>query len=290
MDWVAADAAQFAPASKLGGLWGGTVPNNDTTLTVACAIAAGGNVPKSVIPILVACESPATDARQMCDAALSLAYSETGAWSELERHTLAWQLREPASMFPALIRAGALVELKRFDDADAAAAAVSKDPNNHEMLAARARVAWERHAVDEAIRRYEALTKSASATSMDKNNYAWLLLVEHKDLTTAVELARAASRDTKDSPQVLNTLSVIEAELGDLKAAMSDTLRSIDARRGTKPEDSDWYAIGRIYEELGLREDAVVAYRRINDKAKRLSSSGPMAADRLKRLSAKSSR
>ncbi len=290
MDWLAADAAQFAPKSRFGEVWGATVPNNDKTLAVACAIAAGGKVPKSAIPTLVACESPATGARSLCDAALSMAYFQAEDWGGLERHAAAWQAREPASAFPSPIRLAALVELKRFDDADTAATALSKDPNDREVLAARAQIASERRTVDEAIRRYDTLVKVASAKPIDKNNYAWLLMVEHKDLTAAVELARAALRDAKDSPQVLNTLSVIEAELGELKAAMDDTIRAIDARRGTMPTDGDWYAVGRVYEQLGLREDAITAYRRITGVGTHFQSAAALGADRLKQLSAKSSR
>jgi hypothetical protein len=33
--------------------------------------------------------------------------------------------------------------------------------------------------------------------------------------------------------------------------------------RHTRPDGVDWYVFGRIFEQLGLRDDAIAAYQRV---------------------------
>ena len=285
MDWLHTDLAQFVPGSRLLDAWGGTVPRDDKALAVAASITASGSAGERLIPVLAKCESPAKDVRATCDRALKLVLYETKRWKDLEQHAIAWQAREPTSIEPLKVRLGTLIELKRYDEAETLAGTLSKDPNDHDMLSYLAQLAAQRGAIEDAVRRYDGLVKSASGIAMDKNNFAWFLLAAHRDPKLSLELANAALREMTNET-VLNTVSTIEIDQGDLQAGMNHTLKAMEARGDRRPQDLDWFVIGRLHEHLGLRDDAISAYRRIDRKAPRFGSAGAMAVDRLKVLGA----
>jgi tetratricopeptide (TPR) repeat protein len=284
MAWLHADIAAVARASKLLTIWGGSVPTDDKALSVAAAIMAFGSASDRAVPVLAKCES-APDVRPMCDMALALQYEAAQRWKELEAHAVAWHAREPTATFSASFLITALLKLKRYDEADAVALTSSKDPNDHDVLVKRASIASTRRDVPEAARRFDALVKSASAKAMDKNNFAWWMLGEKRDLKLALELAQAALRDSS-GPEILNTLAAIEAELGDVSLARAHTIKAIEARQDDVPDAADWYVIGRMYEQLGLRTDAIAAYKRIKTPDAFFPSSKALAVDRLKVLGA----
>lgn len=68
---------------------------------------------------------------------------------------------------------------------------------------------------------------------------------------------------SKADSYLLNTLAAIEAERGDLAAAKADEWKAMEVGARAKPDSGDWYVVGRIAEQLGLREDAIGAYRRV---------------------------
>ena len=65
----------------------------------------------------------------------------------------------------------------------------------------------------------------------------------------------------------LHTKAVVEAELGDLQAAIDDDRKAIDHRLRKEPDDADWYLQGRIAELVGLPDNAISAYRQLKAPA-----------------------
>ena len=51
--------------------------------------------------------------------------------------------------------------------------------------------------------------------------------------------------------------------MGDLDRAIRDNGKAMELRNSTEPDDGDWYVAGRIYEQLGLANDAAAAYKRV---------------------------
>lgn len=284
MEWLHADLASSQPKAALLKVWTGTSPLGDKALAVAAAVSAAGTAGERSLAVLAKCEA-APDARMGCDLALALHYSRNRRWKELETHAKAWRARDPAAHIATQFQVEALRGLRRHDDADTLALALDADPNAHEVAARRASIAAERRDVPEAERRYEALVKSATASAADKNNYAWWMLGEKRDLKAALDFAQAAVREA-GTPEQLNTLAAIEAERGDLGLARAHIVKAIDARVENAPANSDWYVIGRIYEQLGLRADAIAAYRRLDATDATFPSSTFYAMQRLKVLGA----
>ena len=100
------------------------------------------------------------------------------------------------------------------------------------------------------------------------NNIAWYALftgkIEDADLATAIKSTQMA----KDSPSILHTLACLYAEVGRTKEAHDLLLRGMDDMNLDEPNDSYWYAFGRIAEQYGEREIAIADYRKL-EKPKR---------------------
>ncbi|HSS02059.1 MAG TPA: DUF3857 domain-containing protein [Kofleriaceae bacterium] len=81
----------------------------------------------------------------------------------------------------------------------------------------------------------------------------------------AIRVAAAVLARTADADRTMavNTLAAIEAERGDLDAAVHDNWKAMELAGTVEPLAGDWYVAGRIYEQLGLAADAAAAYKRI---------------------------
>ncbi len=285
LEWLRADVAKSTPKAEVLKLWGSSAPLDDKALAVVAASLAFGTAGDRSVPVLAKCESAPT-ARPGCDVALAEHQFHKHQWKELEAHAKAWRGRDPAAKMANYYLLEALRRLGRHDEADEVALSLDPDPNAREVIAARAENAAKRRDIPEATRRYTGLIAAAGVTSMDKNNYAWWMLGEKRDLKAALELAQAAVREGS-GPYQLNTLAAIEAELGDVGLARTHLIKALDARQESAPDSSDWYVIGRIYEQLGLRADAIAAYRRLDATDASFPSSAFYALERLKVLGAK---
>jgi tetratricopeptide (TPR) repeat protein len=136
---------------------------------------------------------------------------------------------------------------------------------------------------------WRKVTASRDANTGDFNNLAWLSLfrggVTDSDVSVAL---RAASMSQNRSPSILHTVAALYAEVGKTAEARQVILQSM-ALSGRIPEREDWYVFGRIYEQLGEREAAIAAYRKVTgpqDEKEPASptSSATLAERRLKAL------
>lgn len=140
----------------------------------------------------------------------------------------------------------------------------------------------------EAIRRFEALLQTPVATPTMHNNAAWLHLFTGTDLQGALALIRKAAGPDREriSYGQLNTIAALEAELGELGAAKLDGWQSMENIGRAVPLGPDWLIYGMIAEQLGLRDDAIAAYRRI-PRSNQLDGVFALAQRRLTRLGVK---
>ncbi|HWO19018.1 MAG TPA: DUF3857 domain-containing protein [Kofleriaceae bacterium] len=288
LDWLVQDAPQAAHGA-LAQLWGAGRPRDRDAITLAGALLAGASDADRVLPIVTRCASPLPAARAACDRAHADVLRERRQWHELEAHAAAWVGRAASSGPAWITRMEALAELGRGAEADQVYAAASAAlPGDLAVANAWAEVAAQRRDYAESVRRYDVLLQRPDAGTEEQNSAAWLRLFTGSDLPRALELAqKAVGPDrTKASYDALHTLASVEAELGDVHAAVVDGREAMVKIRRATPEAPDWYLYGRIAEQLGLRDDAIAAYRRAAIDAKVQYSSPALAKLRLARLGA----
>ena len=122
-------------------------------------------------------------------------------------------------------------------------------------------------------------------TLEDYNNAAWYALFTRKDLDHALEQARhAAGNDRRSDSAALHTLAAVYAEMGKNLEAREALMQSIRKRGSDKPESSDWYVLGRIAENYGVKDAALAAYHRVDNKDFTGASTFELAKRRLATL------
>jgi tetratricopeptide (TPR) repeat protein len=153
---------------------------------------------------------------------------------------------------------------------------LAKDPNDAitASLLAGAETAQGHFAAAQAL--YRARMTRTGESAFNANNYGWNAVlagdVTLEKVRAVEETLDASDPDTKGS--LLHTIAAMHAELGNSTKARDYALRAMDAWRIEEPNDKTWYVLGRISEQLGLRDAALRNYQR----ATRLSS-GEVAID-----------
>jgi len=289
LDWVAADVAGArGPMMILSRVWGTNLPRTKQAMELAAAVLTTDTDTTRTIPIFKRCGATTTDGQFVCDAMLADAYIRTQNWSELDDHTRAWIGRAKQTAFPMTLRAHALARLGKFDEADQVVAdALAAFPDEHLVIHSHMEVAFAKRAYALAVQRSEPLAKRSDATAQDLNNVAWARLLDGSDLPNAHLIARKAIQLDGDAHNILNTIAAIEAETKEVADAKDNLDKSMRGSEDDPPEGGDWYVHGRILEQLGLADDAIVAYRKVTSKHLSLvPDSDELAARRLKALGA----
>jgi tetratricopeptide (TPR) repeat protein len=288
LDWLVKDAPRLNPL--LGKLWGAGLPRDREAIALAGAVLAGGTDAEHVLPIVKRCASKLPDAREACDRAIGYTLFRHKRWRELEAHAAAWASRTADPQMATLARTDALTRLGRFDAAEAAIDALrAARPNDGDLAHMWTAIAIGRGDHAEAVRRIDAALQRPGAGPREQNEGAWYRLFTGTELPRALELARAAAGPdrTKARYAPLHTLAAVEAELGELHDAMLDGWQAMESLGSAAPAAPDWYVYGRIAEQLGLRDDAIAAYRRAAASGGPPGESNDLAKYRLGKLGAR---
>src|SRR5262249_10801594 len=122
------------------------------------------------------------------------------------------------------------------------------------------------------------IVDSGRANPYDFNQAAWLSLFAGGVTAEAVERARkAVTLDGEKNHATLHTLATLYAETGKTEEARSALLQAIEAGPGG-PSPEDWYVLGRIAEQYGVREAALADYARVTEPSE---SASPISTYRL---------
>ena len=283
LDWSIADA----PPGWLASAWPRGGPRDLDTTRIAAAVLAAPTDAAHVLPIFEQCRS-----RILCDFMRVATLEQAKRYAEELELATGMLARGPALSDLGrrglmIFRARALGRLGRFDDADQQLdEALAAFPGNEDVLAERFEAALVRTAWADAIKRSEPLVKLASPTPEMLNRVAWVLAFDGGDNAGATALIQKAVAAAPHDPAYLNTRAVIEVEGADLRAVGRDEVKVVGLR-GDGPQPSDWYVMGRLYERLGLVDDAVAAYRRIKPDPDEHPSDFDFAARRLVALGLK---
>jgi Flp pilus assembly protein TadD len=234
------------------------------------------------LPILLAARANATPEVQMrIDQALLTAYRSLSKWDEVLATADRLAEKHPDSARAFFEGAQALSELGRLDEVRTRAnARLKRLAGDREALIALANVALERSEYKEAMAHYASLLDGSKPMALEYNQHAWTSLFAGEDLEKAVQSARQATAQVPDDHATLNTLAVLYAEQGKSSEARDTLLESLEYEEDAL-RPADWYVVGRIAENYGIRDVASEAYRRIEKPTRASSSAWELAQKRL---------
>jgi len=111
----------------------------------------------------------------------------------------------------------------------------------------------------------QAVIDKGKANSEDYNAYAWTALFDGKVDADVVKNAQQANMLTNNSSyNVLHTLACIYAVQGKTSEARELLLKAMNADNLSEPNSAVWYGFGSIYEQYGINDAAIEAYRKVD--------------------------
>lgn len=293
LNWLREDVPAGGGDDPLAGapfasLWpkDNTAANADEIRTAAASMMGRKGTERSV-PILLAMREKASNERTKTwiDLALANAYASRKEWKSVvpiaERLLAAYP--ESESAFTSNVYALSLSG--RTADAEALAKSrLAKKPKDDEALRALSTNAAKARDYAAAAKYAEQIVDELSPTQNDYNNAAWFELFVG-NVNHAMENARrATAEESQTSPAALHTLATLYAETGKNIEARDALLRTLDKSRRETPDSSDWYVLGRMAENYGVREAALAAYKRVDKKEADGASVWELAQKRLKAM------
>lgn len=221
------------------------------------------------LPVLLSMRDKAPNDRikTWIDVAIAAAYTERKDWKSVvpiaERLLAAYPESDNAFRMHvfAMSLSGRTAEAEEL-----AKKRLAKKPKDDEALRALSSNAAKARDYAAAAKYAEQLVDELSPTQNDYNNAAWFELFAG-NVTHAMENARrATAEESQTSAAALHTLATLYAETGKNIEARDALLRTLDKSRREQPDSSDWYVLGRMAENYGVRDAALAAYKRVVKK------------------------
>jgi Flp pilus assembly protein TadD len=274
--------------SPFAAIWTRGKAADETTARTAAAVLLPFTKQSAEIalPVLLSVRPDAApDVQWRIDQALGVAYGLLEKWPELLETADRLAERHPDSATAFEWGYRALYQLKRFDEiekrANARLARLADDPA---ALRSLGRLALERGQPAVAQKYFaEVIAKATTPSATDYNEQAWSALFSGSSIPDAIEQARQAVAIAPRHYASLNTLAALYAEQNSSAEARETFLQSLAA--GTdEMETQDWYIVGRIAENYGMREPAIEAYRKVEKPKSIEGSSWQLAQKRLEGL------
>lgn len=142
--------------------------------------------------------------------------------------------------------------------------AIEKHPEDEALLRLRARYAEEAKNWNLSREATQKVIDLGKATAFDYNNLAWISLFDGKVDADALKAAQQSTMESKNSSfSELHTLACVYAVQGKLAEARDLLTKGMSLESETSPNSEVWYALASIYEQYGLRDAAVEAYKRV---------------------------
>jgi tetratricopeptide (TPR) repeat protein len=239
----------------------------DEIRLAAAALMIGQSFAKESATLLATLRdtAPTAETKTAVDGGLIAAYTFLSDWEKVApiAERLSKDHPDSGSAFTswatALMRMGKIAEAETIakerlarlpKDADAmrAMAHICAKKGDYE-----AAVMWSRRTVDE-----------ITPISSDYNMTAWMSLFLGKGLDRGIDDARRATADESQRDYAgLHTLAALYAESGKSVEARQAILKGMDKRGTDDPRSDDWFVLGRIAENYGVRDAALAAYKRV---------------------------
>jgi hypothetical protein len=109
----------------------------------------------------------------------------------------------------------------------------------------------------------QSIIDAGKAEARDLNLIAWLSLFRGKVEPSDIEDVLKAAHLSKNAAYILHTLGCVYAEVGKTKDASEVLIQAMDVLDLDEPNDSYWYAFGRIAEQYGEWDAAPANYARV---------------------------
>ena len=239
---------------------------NNAAMFAAAALATDTDLLKTVVPLIAQArkEATATRSRVELDQLLANVYLKLKDAPNALSVTTRLLNQFPDST-TAVHLAGRSFELRR--DWSAWRALLTKrlqsQPNDQLLLLEDADEAVAEADYPRARAAYGRLRNGTHAKANDDTMYAWLSLFEGKPDEEALAAAQRATLNASGQDYTsLLTLACVNAALGNAVEAHQQLLDAMSSANLVQPDPGIWYGFGRIYEQYGIPDAAIAAYKR----------------------------
>jgi len=141
---------------------------------------------------------------------------------------------------------------------------LAKHPDDETLLRLKTEYAETKGDFDLGRATEQAVIDKGKATANDYNAYAWMSLFDGKVDTDVVKSAQQAAMLTRQSAFAeLHTLACIYAFQGKSAEARDLLLKAMGIANLSEPNEAVWYGLGNIYEQYGIGDAAIEAYKKV---------------------------
>ena len=258
----------------------------------AASLVASNDGIKDLLPGLRASWEKATsdDARLNLGLVLASGYLHVEDGEDLKTVSAEILKKYPDSYVAIAFAGSADGMLKDWkDSSELIESRLAKHPDDENLLRLKIQFAEEKSDFALARTTEQTLIDKGKGTAGDYNNVAWLALFDDKVDAGSVKSAQQATMLTKDSTFAeLHTLACIYAYEGKSAEARDMLLKAMTVDNLSEPNAEVWYGFGSIYEQYGVNDAAVAAYKKVERPAGRIgtTSTYSLAQARLKTLGA----
>jgi tetratricopeptide (TPR) repeat protein len=241
----------------------------------AAALTIGSQAIRAQIPFLRAAYDKATDEQERAHRGLLLASALWTAEDGAALRPIGKEMIEksPDSYVALAIVGEAAALLKDWKDWDALLAArLAQHPDDEQLLRMKAQQESEKGTFAGTRAALQQVIDAGKATTNDYNQFAWSALFDGKLTPEVLKAAQQASMLTQNgSFSVLHTLACVYAAAGKTAEAAELLQKAMEADNLIEPNPAIWYGLGSIYEQYGVSDAVIAAYRKVRRPDGRLS-------------------
>jgi tetratricopeptide (TPR) repeat protein len=218
-------------------------------------------------PILVSLRdtAPSDEMKTAADVALVADYNILGEWAKTipVAERLSKGNPDSGSAFTSWITALTHTETSERVET-IAKERLSRLPKDADAMRALSRIYAKKGDYETAVIWSRRIVDDVTPVTADYDVAAWLALFLGKGLDHAIDDARRGTSDAAQATDsALHTLAALYAESGKSVEARQALLKAMDKRGTDDPASDDWFILGRIAENYGVRDVAMAAYKRV---------------------------
>ncbi len=267
------------------------VASLDEIRLAAAALMSSKTHAKDGVPVLIALrdKAPTDDAKTAVDVAIVADYIILDDWNKSIPIAERLSKANPDSGFAFSTWITALVQTGKHEEAQAIAKErLARLPKDEYAMRAMARIYASKGDYDAAVTWARRTVDEVNPTTSDYNEAAWMALFTGKGLDRAIDDARRATADEAHASYgSLHTLAALYAESGKSVEARQTLLTGMDRKATDEPGSDDWFVLGRIAENYGVRDAALAAYKRVEKGELTGTSTWELTQKRLATMAAK---
>jgi tetratricopeptide (TPR) repeat protein/transglutaminase-like putative cysteine protease len=239
----------------------------DEIRLAAAALMAEKTYANESAPLLVSLRetAPSEEMKTAADVALVAAYNILGEWAKTLPIAERLSKANPNSGSAFESWTIALTHTDKTDQAETIAKErLARLPKDVDAMRALSRIYAKKGDYETAVMWSRRTVDDVTPVTADYNTAAWLALFLGKGVDHAIDDARRGTSDeAQASAGALHTLAALFAESGKTVEARQALLKAIDKRGTDDPTSDDWFILGHIAENYGVRDIAMAAYKRV---------------------------